>query len=156
MQLRLLAAVAVRDAQGKSPAPATSLIEAAIPVAELEQHTIYGRWFVTSPSRSQIVSGRRALDGLVRRGLLLDSRESFPMPTLSEFSVPYRGSRLFGSVTSFGVLLDIAESEVMEDWNRLRRRRPDLLLPSSPPVDWPRTRHLVQVQSWRAALAELR
>ncbi len=52
-------------------------------------------------ARSHAVSVRRALQGLVTRGLLLDSSRSFPLPVME---------RVYGTADAFGSLLD--------DWER--------------------------------------
>ncbi len=64
-------------------------------------------WWPEAPAetaaqaRSHAVSVRRALQGLVTRGLLLDSSRSFPLPVTE---------RVYGTADAFGSLLD--------DWER--------------------------------------
>ncbi len=54
----------------------------------------------SAQTRSHAVSVRRALQGLVTRGLLLDSSRSFPLPDME---------RVYGTADAFGSLLDALE-----------------------------------------------
>lgn len=89
----MLEVVAEHESQGLGAVPALYLIAGTVPAGAVV-------------TRSRAVSGRRALQGLVDRGYLLDSTESF--------SVPLSSMRLYGRVRGFSVLLD--------DWEAFERR----------------------------------